>query len=117
MISYEDIEKAQATRATKNIIKSKGKYNRKHKSITLEADESGTDIEAEPEILHTAKKVITGKRKRGRKRKSAILEADEPEPEPEPEPDSEQEVAQTIEAVVPFILKHRPRRTGSLEEG
>lgn len=59
-------------------------------------------MEAEPEIVHTAKKVITGKRKRSRKRKSAILEADEPEPELEPEPDSEQEVAQTIEALVPL---------------
>ena len=49
-------------------------------------------------VAHAAKEVITGKRKRGLKPKSVVQEVDKPEPEPEPQP----EVAQTIEASVPW---------------
>jgi len=52
------------------------------------------EAEAEPEVAHATKEVITGNRKRGRKRKSAVPEAGELEPEPE--------VAQTIESSVPW---------------
>ncbi|TAQ83790.1 hypothetical protein B7494_g7892 [Chlorociboria aeruginascens] len=65
-------------------MKDRKKCGRKRKSTALEADEPEADMEAESEVAHAAKEVITGKRKHGRKRKSAVLEADEPEPEPEP---------------------------------
>jgi hypothetical protein len=94
VMSFEDIEEAQATCAAKEVIKGKGKRGRKRKSAALDADEPEAEAEAEPEMAHAAKEVITGKRKRGRKRKNAIQEADKPEPE--------QEVAQTIEAPEPW---------------
>ncbi len=80
VISFEDIEVARVTRAVKEVIKGKGKRGRKRKSARLEADESGTEpeAEAEAEVAHATKEVITGKEKRGRKRKSAVQEADQP---------------------------------------
>jgi hypothetical protein len=97
VMSYEDIEEARATRATKDAMKGKGKRGRKRKSAALEADEPEAEA-AEPEVAHAAEKVIMGKRKRGQKRKSAVQEADESEPEP----DLQQEVAQTIKAPEPW---------------
>ncbi|KFZ22973.1 hypothetical protein V502_02552 [Pseudogymnoascus sp. VKM F-4520 (FW-2644)] len=79
VMSYEDIVKARADRAEKDIIKGKGKRGRKRKA--LEAGEQ----DLEPEVAHAAKEVKNGKGKGSRKRKSAVPEADEPEPEPEPE--------------------------------
>jgi hypothetical protein len=38
----------------------------------IKADEPDTEAEAELEVAHPAKKIITGKRKHGRKRQSAI---------------------------------------------
>jgi hypothetical protein len=94
VMSYEDIVEARATRAAKDATKGKGKRGRKRKSAALEVDEPEAEAEAEaPEVAY-AKEVIPGKRKRGRKRKSTALEADEPEPQ--------QEMAQTIEAPVPW---------------
>ena len=95
VMSFKDIEVAQAARTAKEVIKGKGKRGRKRKSATLEADKPEREVEAVPEVAHAAKEVITGKRKHGRKRKSTVQEANEPEPEPE------QEVVQTIEASVP----------------
>jgi hypothetical protein len=53
----------------------KGKRGRKRKSTVVEADEPDTEAEAEPEVAHPAKKMMTDKRKRGRKRQSAIRDA------------------------------------------
>jgi len=39
MMSFKDIEIAQATRAAKEVIKGKSKCGRKHKNTTLEANE------------------------------------------------------------------------------
>ena len=89
-MSYEDIEKARAKRAAKEVIKGKGTRGRKRKSAALEAGEPET--EPEPEVARTAKEVINGRGKRGRKRKSAAQEVDEPEPE----------VARIIDAPVPW---------------
>jgi hypothetical protein len=49
-------------------------------------------------VARAATEVIKGRGKRGRKRKSAVQEADDPDPELEPEP----EVAQIVEAPVPW---------------
>lgn len=50
VISFEDIEVVRVARATKEIIKGKGKRGRKRKSATLEADElEAVEPEAEPE--------------------------------------------------------------------
>ncbi|KFZ12567.1 hypothetical protein V501_04152 [Pseudogymnoascus sp. VKM F-4519 (FW-2642)] len=77
VMSYEDIVKARADRAVRDIIKVKGKRGRKRKAV-----EAGGQ-ELEPEVAHAAKEVKNGKGKRRQKRKSAVPEADEPEPEPE----------------------------------
>ncbi len=58
----------------------------------LDADDPAAELEVEPEVARAAKEVIMNKRKHGRKRKSAVKEADEPE----------QEVAQAIEASMPW---------------
>jgi hypothetical protein len=51
VMSYEDIEEAQAKRAAKDVIKGKGKHGRKRKSAALEADEPEADEpEPEPEV-------------------------------------------------------------------
>jgi hypothetical protein len=66
VMSYEDLEEAQAKRAEKEAAKEakgKGKRGQKCKSASPEADE-----------------VTTGKAKRGRKRKSAMPEVDASEP-------------------------------------
>jgi len=62
VISYKDIEETQAIRATKDTTNSQGKRGWKRKSTALETDEP--EAEAEPEIAHPMKEVITGKRKR-----------------------------------------------------
>ena len=69
----------------------------------VEADEPDTEAEAEPEVAHPAKKMMTGKRRGSRKRQSAIQDTDEPEPAPRPAPgpDPDPEVAQTLEVLVP----------------
>ncbi|KAH7418673.1 hypothetical protein BKA64DRAFT_563470, partial [Cadophora sp. MPI-SDFR-AT-0126] len=97
VISFKDIEVARAACATKNIIKEKGKRGRKRKSATLKPDEpeaAEPEAEPEPEVARGAKEVIKGGGQRGRKGKSATQQADEPEPEPE--------VAQMIDAPVPW---------------
>ena len=101
VMSFKDIEVAQAARAAKEVIKGKGKRGRKRKSPALEADEAdepeADKLEADdpaPEVARATKEVMKGREKRGRKRKIAMQEAEEPEPEPEPE------VARTIEAPV-----------------
>ena len=76
VMSYEDIVKARADRAAKDIIKGKGKRGRKRK-----APEAG-EQELEPEVAH-AKEVKNGNGKRSVKRKRAVPEAGEPEPQPE----------------------------------
>jgi hypothetical protein len=86
VISFKDIEVAQAARAAKEVIKGKGKRGQKRKSAVLEADEPETEAykpetEPEPEVARATKEAINGRGKRGRKRKSAAQEADEPEPE------------------------------------
>jgi hypothetical protein len=78
-MSLEDIEVARAARATKEIIKGKGKHGRKRKSAALEAYE--LEIEAKPEVACAAKEAINN----SRNRESAAQEADELELEPEPE--------------------------------
>jgi hypothetical protein len=104
VMSYEDIEDARATE--KDAMKGKGKRGRKRKSAAIEADKSDTEADAEPEVEHPAKKMMTGKRKRGQKRQKAIQDTDEPEPAPGPapgpDPDPDPEVAQTLEALVPW---------------
>jgi hypothetical protein len=101
-MSFEDIEVARAARATKEVIKGKGKRGRKRKSTVIEADNPELDAEldsepdSEPEVARTTEEVINGRGKRRRKRKSITPEADKPEPEPELEP----EVARTIKALV-----------------
>jgi hypothetical protein len=98
VMSFEDIEKARATRAAKEVIKGKGKRGRKRKRAALEPQaEPEPEGETEPEAAYVAKEVITGKRKRGRKRKSAVQEADEPE--------IEQEVAWMIETPEPALWR------------
>jgi hypothetical protein len=92
IMSFEDIEEARVKRTVKEVMKDKGKRGRKHKSAALEADESETELEPEPEEAHAAKEVIKGKGKYGWKRKSAAQEADESEPG----------VAQMIDASVPW---------------
>ena len=87
MISFKDIKVARAAHAAKEVIKSKGKRDRKRKSTIIEADdlepdaEPGSEPDSEPEVARAAEEVINGRRKRGRKRKSSTLEADEPKPE------------------------------------
>jgi hypothetical protein len=83
VISFKDIEVARVARATKDVIKGKGKRSRKRKSATLEANkpklepELKPELNSEPEVARATKKVINGKGKRGRKRKSATQEAEE----------------------------------------
>ncbi len=78
---------ARAARATKEVIKGKGKRGQKRKSTAIEADDPEPDVEpdsepdSELEVARAVEEVINGRRKRGRKRKSSALEADEPEPE------------------------------------
>jgi hypothetical protein len=94
VISFEDIEVAQAVYAAKEVIKGKGKRGQKCKSAVLEVEEPETEadkLEPEPEVAHTVKEVIKGRGKRGQKCKSTAQEADEPEPE----------VAQMTDAPVP----------------
>jgi hypothetical protein len=81
VISFEDIEVAQAARAAKEVIKGQGKRGRKRKSAALEVDKPEPEPEPEPEVARAANEVIKGRGKRGRKRKTAAQEADEPEPE------------------------------------
>jgi hypothetical protein len=51
VMSFEDIEVAQAARAAKEVIKGKGKRGRKRKSAALEAEEPETEAdEPEPEV-------------------------------------------------------------------
>jgi hypothetical protein len=90
VISFKDIEVARAARATKEVIKGKGKRGRKRKSAAVEADEPDSELDSEPEVVRAAEEVINGRGKRGRKR--AAQEADEPELEPE--------VARMIDALV-----------------
>jgi hypothetical protein len=99
VMSFEDIEVAQAARTVKDVIKGKGKRGRKRKSAVLEADDQETEAveppepEPEPEVAHAVKEAINSRGKRGWKRKSAAAqEADEPEPV----------VALTINAPVPW---------------
>jgi hypothetical protein len=94
VMSFEDIEVAQAARAAKEVIKGKRKHGRKRKSTKIEADDPKPDAEpdSEPEVARATEEVINGRGKRRRKRKSDTPEADEPEAEPE--------VARTIEAPV-----------------
>ena len=68
VMSYEDIEEARATRAAKDVLKTKGKRGRKRKSVVQEPDEP----EAEPEVAYAAKEAIAGKRKRRRGRKGVV---------------------------------------------
>ena len=75
-MSYKDIKEARAKRATKEVIKGKGKRGRKRESATLEADELET--EPEPKVARAAKEVINGRGKRGQKRKSAVQEVSRP---------------------------------------
>jgi hypothetical protein len=49
VISFEDIKVARAARATKEVIKGKGKHGRKRKSATLKAEEPETEPETESE--------------------------------------------------------------------
>jgi hypothetical protein len=99
VMSFEDIKVARAARATKEVIKGKGKRGRKRKSTAVEADEPEPDEpepnsepDSEPEVACAGEEVINGRGKRGRKRKSAAPEPDEPEPE----------VAWMIDAPVPW---------------
>jgi len=97
VMSFEDIKVARKARATKEVIKGKGKRGWKRKSAALEADEleeDGAEADPELEVERAAEEVINSRGKRGRKRKSAALEADKPEPE--------LEVARTIEAPEPL---------------
>lgn len=108
----KDIGVARAARATRDVIKEKGKRGRKRKSAALGPDEPDSgpecepgcepgfepECEPEPEVARAAKEVMNGRGKRGRKRKIAVQEADEPEPESEPEP----EVARLIGVPVPW---------------
>ncbi len=52
--------------AIKEVIKGKGKYSRKRKSIIIEADNLEPDVEldSEPKVARAAEEVINGKRKR-----------------------------------------------------
>jgi hypothetical protein len=97
VISFKDIEVARAARATKEVIKGKGKRSRKRKSATLEVDKLEADKtkpeELEPEVARAAKEVVKGSGKGSRKRKIATQEAKEPEPE--------LEVARIIDTLVP----------------
>ena len=68
VISFEDIEVAQAARAAKEVIKGQGKRGQKRKSAALKADEP----EPEPEVARAAKEVTNGRGKRGRRRKIAV---------------------------------------------
>jgi hypothetical protein len=52
-MSLEDIEVARAARATKEVIKGKGKHSRKRKSAALEADEP------EPEVALTINSLVS----------------------------------------------------------
>ena len=99
VISFEDIEVARIARATKEVIKGKGKRGWKRKSAALKADEPKLDepkpkLEPKPEleVVRAMKEVIKGRGKRGRKRKSATQEADE----------LELEVVWIIDALVPW---------------
>jgi hypothetical protein len=67
VISFKNIEVAQAARAAKDVIKGKGKRGRKRKSAALKAE----DPEAEAEVARAAKEAINSRGKCGRKRKSA----------------------------------------------
>ncbi|KAG9231392.1 hypothetical protein BJ875DRAFT_469609 [Amylocarpus encephaloides] len=51
VMSFEDIEVARAARATKDVIKGKGKRGRKRKSVALETGDP--DTEADPEVVYT----------------------------------------------------------------
>ena len=61
VMSFEDIEEARRKRAEKDATKGKGKRGRKCKSIVVEADEPDTEAEAEPEVAHAAKKMMTAR--------------------------------------------------------
>ena len=62
VMSFEDIEVARAARAAKEVIKGKGKCDRKRKSAALGAE--GQD--PEPGLARLAKTAIKGEGKRGR---------------------------------------------------
>jgi len=76
VISFKDIEVARVARATKDVIKGKGKRGRKRKSATLEANKPKIEPKLEPKlelkVAYITKYAINGKGKRGLKRKSAI---------------------------------------------
>ncbi|KAF7954118.1 hypothetical protein EAE96_005251 [Botrytis aclada] len=82
IISYEDIEEAQAKRTAKDAQKEKVKRGRKRKSTAIEADKD--EPEPEPEVACAARKVRKSTKKRARKRTS-IAEADQPELASEPD--------------------------------
>jgi hypothetical protein len=44
VMSFEDIKVARAARATKEVIKGKGKRGQKHKSAAVEADEPEPEV-------------------------------------------------------------------------
>jgi hypothetical protein len=73
VMSFEDIEVAQAAHTAMDVIKGKGKRGRKHKSAALGPDEP----EQKPEVARAAKEVIKGRGKHSQRRKSAAPEADE----------------------------------------
>lgn len=55
MISFEDIKVARAARATKDVIKGKGKHGWKCKSVALEVDE----LEPEPEVARMTNELVS----------------------------------------------------------
>ena len=77
VMSFEDLEVAQAAHAAKEVIKGKGKHGRKRKETALVAEE----LDPEPRLACAAKEAIKGRGKRGRNRNGAVQDADEPEPE------------------------------------
>jgi hypothetical protein len=79
MMSYKDLEKARADRATKEVAKEAKKATKEAKKATKEAKKATKEAKKIASATLEAEKATAGKGKRGWKRKSPA-EADAPEP-------------------------------------
>jgi hypothetical protein len=75
VISFEDIIVTRVASIVKDIIKDKGKRDRKRKSVIIELEELNADkpeADSELEVACIIKEAIKGQGKPGRKHKMAI---------------------------------------------
>ncbi|KAH6714446.1 hypothetical protein BKA61DRAFT_481605, partial [Leptodontidium sp. MPI-SDFR-AT-0119] len=74
VINFKNIKVARAARATKDIIKEKGKRSRKYKSVTLKVSEPHfkPEYKLKLKVARVTKEFTSGREKRNRKRKTTI---------------------------------------------